>query len=59
MKALSTVVCAFGAALAYGVFQPLVAVADATTDKPSGKPFVIGQGRVDVDEPFAAYSQDH
>ena len=49
MKALSTVVCAFGAALAYGVFQPMVAVADTTTDKPSGKPFVISSFNMRTD----------
>ena len=41
MKRLLTKVCAFGAALAYGVSQPMVAEADTTTDKPSGKPFVV------------------
>ena len=41
MKTLVTKVCALGAAFAYGVFQPMVAEADATTDKRSGKPFVV------------------
>ena len=49
MKRLLTKVCAFGAALAYGMFQPMVAEADASTDKPSGKPFVISSFNMRTD----------
>lgn len=49
MKRLLTKVCAFGAAFAYGVFQPMVAEADATTDKPSGKPFVVSSFNMRTD----------
>lgn len=49
MKTLLTKVCVFGTALAYGVFQPMVAEADTTTDKPSGKPFVISSFNMRTD----------
>jgi len=49
MKTLLTKVCTLGAALAYGMFQPMVAEAHTTADKPAGKPFVISSFNMRTD----------